>query len=124
MQVAKKTLMQIAAKEAGLPEIEDKNLPGPVACVFSGEDSLAGAQEIWNFGKDHKAVKIVGAIFEGKILSQTDAVALAKIPGRQALLGMFAGMIRSPLTSFASMCASPLSGFARAVNELAKKKPA
>ncbi|MBI3331478.1 50S ribosomal protein L10 [Candidatus Peregrinibacteria bacterium] len=122
MKVAKKTLMRIAGKEQKLPEMDEKIMTGPVACIFSYTDPLIGAQVAFKFAKDHQQVSFLGGIFEGKILSKTDAVAFAKMPSREILLATFAGMIRSPLVSFASICNSPLTGFARAMNEIAKKK--
>lgn len=121
MKVGKKTLMRIAAKECGLPEIEEKKLEGPVACIFSFVDPLSGAQVAFKFGRDHAQVKLIGGIFEGKALTKEEAIEMAKMPGRMELLAIFASMIRSPLVSFASMCLSPLSGFARGLSELAKK---
>ena len=124
MKVAKKTLLKIAAKQAGLPEIADSALPGPVACIVSYDDPLVGTQVTFAFGKEFAKVALVGGIFEGKILSKQDALSLAQIQSRTVLLATFAGMIRSPLVSFASMCNSPLIGFARGLNEVAKKKSA
>jgi large subunit ribosomal protein L10 len=124
MKVAKKTLMQLASKEAGLPEVQSETLAGPVACIFSFTDPIVGAQVAFAFSKDHPQVTFIGGVFEGKILSEQQAKALATIPGRTVLLATFAGMIRSPLVSFASMCNGPLTGFARALGEVAKKKSA
>jgi large subunit ribosomal protein L10 len=124
MKVGKKTLMCIAAKEAGLPTIDDVKLDGPVACIFSFDDPLTGAQIAFKFAKDHNQVALIGGIFDGKVLTKDEAVAMAKMPGRKELLGMFCGMIQSPLRSFASICNSPLTGFARALSEVAKKKSA
>ena len=121
MRVAKKTLMQIAAKDLELPELQDDLLEGPVACIFSYEDPMTGAQVAFKYAKDHPQVQLIGGIFDGKILTKADAMAFAKMPNRQQLLGIFAGMLQSPLRSFASMCNSPLSGFARGLSELAKK---
>ena len=122
MKVAKKTLIRIAAKEQGLPEFTDAGMEGAVACIFSYTDPVAGAQVAFKFSKDHPQVSFLAALFEGKLLSQSDAKVLAQIPSRQVLLAIFAGMLQSPLRSFASMCSSPLSGFARALAEVAKKK--
>lgn len=111
MKVAKKTLMQLAAKDLGLPELTYDTLQGPVACIFSFADPLTGAQIAFKFGKTNPQVELIGGIFEGKLLSKDEAIAIAKIPGKLQLLGMFAAMINSPLSSFA-----------RGLNELAKQK--
>lgn len=121
MKVGKKTLMKIAAKELGLPEIEDSMMTGAVACVFSYSDPVGGAQAAMKYAKDHPQVSFLGGIFEGKLLTAADAKALASLPNRQVLLATFAGMLQSPLRSFASILNQPLSGFARATAELAKK---
>ncbi|MDO8649048.1 MAG: 50S ribosomal protein L10 [Candidatus Peregrinibacteria bacterium] len=122
MKVTKKTLLQIAAKDVGLPEFSEESIPGPIACIFSFQDPAAGASIAFTFGKDHPQVVLMGGCFDGKLLSKEDARTFAQIPSRLVLLATFAGMIRSPLTKFASMCNSPLISFARATGELAKKK--
>ncbi|MEQ1849335.1 MAG: 50S ribosomal protein L10 [Candidatus Peribacteraceae bacterium] len=123
MKVAKKNLIQIAAKEANAPEVTDEMLPGDIACVFSYEEPTAGPSVTHKFAKDHPFVKLVGGIFDGKTLSKTEAVSLATIPSRQQLLGIFAGMIQSPISSFARSIGSPLTSFARAMSEYSKKAP-
>lgn len=111
MKVAKKTLMQIAAKELSLPEVSDDVLDGPVACIFSYDDPLTGAQIAFKFGKDHPQVELIGGVFEGKMMNKEETIRLAKIPGKTQLLGMFM-----------AMCNGPLSSFARALSEIAKQK--
>jgi ribosomal protein L10 len=67
-------------------------------------------------------VKLIGGIFEGKLLSKEETIEIARMPSREQLLAIFATMLRSPLVSFASMCNAPLSAFARGLSELTKKK--
>ncbi len=124
MQVAKKTLIQLAAKAANRPEIADEALPGGVACVFSFKEPTAGAAISFKFAKDNPHLKIVGGMFDGKILSASDANTMATIPSKLQLIGMFMSMCNAPLTQFASAVSSPLVGFARAMSEVAKKKEA
>lgn len=122
LQVAKKSLIKLAAKGANAPEIADEALPGPVACIFSYGEPTSGAGITYTFGKDHPQIKLVGGIFDGKILSAEQALTMATIPSKNVLLAMFMSVINSPLTSFASAVSSPLTGFARALAEIAKKK--
>lgn len=122
MKVAKKTLMQIAAKDLELPEIQEDVLDGPVACIFSYEDPMTGAQVAFKFAKTHPQVALIGGIFDGKVLTKEQAIAFAKMPNREQLLGIFASMIQSPLRNFAFMSNGPLTSFARGLGEMAKKK--
>lgn len=123
MKVAKKTLIQIAAKNANAPEVTDDMLPGDIACIFSYGEPTSGPGIAHTFGKDHPHIQIIGGIFSGKLLSEAEAKALGTIPSRQVLLGTFMMMIQSPLASFARGIGSPLTGFARAMSEYAKKMP-
>lgn len=122
MKVAKKTLLQIAARELNMPELDEKMLSGPVACIFSMEDPVAGASVAFKYSKAHEQVKLLGGVFENKLLTQKDALTFASLPSRNALLAMFIGVVSSPLRSFASGLNSPLTGFARVLSELAKKE--
>lgn len=124
MKVAKKTLIRIAAKNAGLPDIGADHLPGDIACIFSFEDPIVGAQTTFAFGKDHPQIALVGGVFDGKLLSEREAKEFASLPSREQLLATFMSMVRSPLSSFASICSSPLRGFAMALGEVAKQKEA
>ncbi len=121
MKVAKKTLIQRAFKDAGYPDVAPDDLEGAVACIFSFEDPLSGAQIAFKYAKKHDKVSLVGGVFDGKVLTKEEAVELAKMPSREELLATFVGMIRSPLVSFAGMCSSPLGGFARALDQMAEK---
>ncbi len=121
MKVAKKTLMKLAAKEVGMPELSDDVIEGPVSCIFSFADPLSGAQVAFKFSKDHDKVALIGGFYDGKMLTKEEATELAKLPSREVLLATFMGMLNSPLTSFAGMCSSPLSGFAQGLKQMAEK---
>lgn len=122
LKVAKKSLIQIAAKEINAPDITDESMPGPVACIFSYEEPTAGANLAYKFAKDHPQVSLIGGIFDGKILGAIEAKEMATIPSRLQLFAMFLSMCNAPLTQFISASSSPLTGFARALAEIAKKK--
>jgi len=122
MKVAKKTLIQLAAKNASAPDVSDEMLPGDIACIFSYSEPTSGAGVAHKFAKDHPSIQLVGGIFSGKILSKDEALSLATIPGRLQLFGIFIGMIQSPLSSFVRGIGSPLTMFARAMSEYAKTK--
>lgn len=121
MKVAKKTLFRIAAKEAGLPEMPESALEGPVAFVMSFEDEVSGAKTVLEAGKRNDKVKLIGGILQGKVLSKAEAVELGKIPSREQLLAKILAMFQSPLIQFAGMCQSPLAAFARSLRELGMK---
>lgn len=121
MKVAKKTLMRLATKGKNV-ELSEDDIEGPIACLFSYEDPIAGAQTAFKFAKDHPQVELMGGVFDGKMLTKEQAMEFAKLPSRLSLLATFMSMIQSPVSQFASACSSPLSGFAIALKEVAKQK--
>lgn len=97
--VAKKTLIRKALegkKPAGeLPELEGEVA---VAYAMNASDTLAPAHEVSAFTKKfEKAVELIGGIFEGKFIGQSEALALALIPSRETLLAQFANLVNSPI---------------------------
>lgn len=121
-KVSKKTLICIAAKEAGY-DVDKAVLEGSVGLAF-GPDEISAVKGIKTFDPKSEKLALIGAFYDGKYLSKAIANELASIPGKQELLGKFLGIITSPLNSFAGMLNSPLSSFARAVKAYSETKSA
>lgn len=96
--VTKNTLMTRAAREAGLPQLEDL-LTGPTAIAFVGEDIAGGIKALNDFTRTARLPDLIrGALF-GPSLVPADKVAdLANIPSRPALYGQIVGTVNGPLT--------------------------
>ena len=122
--VSKKTLIRIAAKEAGFPEIPEEVMEGPIAVAFSMEDELAGAKLIYNTSKKNENLKLRGALFEGRVLGVAETKTLAMLPGREELLAKFLYVIKSPIQGFHGVLQGTLSGFVRALKAISEKMPA
>jgi len=92
--VAKKTLTRKAFEgfTGTMPE-----LPGELA-VVSGKDLLDPAREIYQFQKKFdKKLSIVGGVFEGRYMSQSEMLTVAQIPGVKTLQAQFVNLINSPI---------------------------
>lgn len=112
--VAKKTLLGVAAKEAGL-EIDLKKLGGEIGVAVGGksEDSMLGvAKEIATFARKNKDIlKIIGGLWNKAWVDETEVKKLAAIPSREVLL-----------TQLAFMLSQPVASFARVLNKLSEQK--
>jgi large subunit ribosomal protein L10 len=95
--VAKKTLLSRAAKEAGY-EVDFKAFPGMIGAAFAMEDEMAAAKIIGDAGKD-APIKLVGGLFEGKVVDQAYVTALAKLPSKQDLLGQVLRVMNGPASA-------------------------
>lgn len=98
--VAKNTLLKLALKSAkrkahSAKEIEDK-LQGPTAVVFAEEDELAPLQKLGKFIAEKGMPKLKFGLFGDDIFDAEKLLALAKLPGRNVLLGRLVGAMASP----------------------------
>lgn len=123
-KVAKKTLIRLAAKEAGFDEIPDEALEGPVGAVFSLEDEIAAAKLIFKYSKKNKNLKLRGGLFEGKVLGSAKANELAQLPGKEELLAKFVYLMKAPIQGFHGVLNNTISGFVRVLNAVKEKKEA
>lgn len=122
-QVAKKTLLKLAAKEAGYEEeIPSEALAGPVGAAFSMEDDIAAAKLIYEIGKKNQNLKLRGAIFEGKVLSVAQTKQLAMLPSREELISKFIYVIKSPIQGFHGVLNNTVAGFVRVLNAIKEKQ--
>lgn len=96
-QVIKKTLMDRAFEAAGISG-EKPPLENEIAIAWSSDDYIAPAREIKRYGKQFEdAVTIVGGIFDGAFMSQSQMQEVADIPSRETLYGQIANVINSPI---------------------------
>jgi len=100
--VIKKTLMAIAAKEAGLAEFDSDLLEGSVAVIVSPDDAVMPAQFIKKFKKDffdkankHAKIDFAGALFEGNFLDAAKTAEFANTATREESLAKIVGMLKS-----------------------------
>lgn len=122
-KVVKKTLIKIAAKNAGIEdELDGKILEGSVGVAFSMEDEVAAAKLLHAFAKEKESLKLRGAIFEGKALSVEKTKELALIPGKEELYAKLVYLLNSPIQGFHGVLNNTVAGFVRALNAIKEKK--
>jgi len=109
-KVIKNRIMLRALKLAGY-EGFDKVLEGPTAVAFGLEDAVTPAKILADSAKKFNKMVLKGGVAEGKILSDAEVVALAKIPAKPVLVAQLLGLLTNPMRSLAV-----------AVSEVAKKK--
>jgi large subunit ribosomal protein L10 len=94
--VAKKTLIKKAFANAKITG-DMPSLDGEVAIAWSN-DVIAPSREVYQFQKKLEGIiSLLGGVFEGRFIGKDEALALAAIPSRQTLLGMFVNLINSPI---------------------------
>ncbi|MCI5224286.1 MAG: 50S ribosomal protein L10 [Candidatus Electrothrix sp. AR4] len=92
VQVAKNTLLRLAVQETEFEELT-QDFTGTTAVAFSTDDPVGPAKALVDFGKDHEALQVRSAMFEGKLLNADDLIALSKLPSKDQLLGQLCGVL-------------------------------
>ena len=115
--VVKNTLTRIAARDAGLGEVEHL-LQGPSAIAFINGDPVEAAKGLREFGRAHPLLVIKGGVLEGKVLTPQEVAKLADVEPREVLLAKLAGAMNASLSGAVSLFAAPLSQAARLVEAL------
>ena len=123
-KIAKKTLIKLAAKEIGIDELPEDVVNGPVAVAFSYEDQVVVASLLAKFAKEHKEVKLIGGILDGKVIDASVVKELASIPSKEELYAKLLGSMMFPLSGFVGVSNGVVSGFVRAMNAIREKKEA
>ena len=98
--VVKNSILQRAAKEAGLEGMDDI-FKGPSAVAFSNDDVVAPAKILADFAKKVEALEIKAGVIEGKVSSKEEIEALAKLPNREGLLSMLLSVLQAPVRNTA-----------------------
>jgi large subunit ribosomal protein L10 len=121
--VVKNTLSKIAAREAGVTELDDL-MSGPSAIAFVSGDPVTVAKSLRDFNKDHPLLVVKGGILDGAPLSADDIKKLASLESREVLLAKLAGGLNTPATQLASVLMAPVRQLAQVLGALAAKAAA
>lgn len=94
--VAKKTLVKRALDAKKITGTAPE-LVGELALAWS-TDPIAPAKEVFEFAKTHTdQIALMGGVYQGAYMSKSEITQLASIPGREALLGQFVGMLNESI---------------------------
>jgi large subunit ribosomal protein L10 len=104
-KVYKNTLARIAVTEAGLDELLPL-LEGPTAIAFIEGDAVVAAKALSDFAGEHDRLVLKGGVLGGKVLTEADVKALAKIEPREVLLAKLAGAFQAPMAKAAGLFAA------------------
>ena len=115
--VAKNTLTQIAAREAGIEGL-DEQLTGPTAIAFINGDVATVAKGLRDFAKDNPLLVIKGGVMDGRVLDADEVKKLADLESREVLLAKLAGAMQANLSKAVYLIAAPLNQAARALGAL------
>lgn len=78
-----------------------KDLKGPNAVALAYDDGAPGVAKALNdVGSELELVTLKAGVLDGKLLSQKDVVALAKLPSRDQMLATLLATFNAPVSAF------------------------
>ena len=120
--VVRKTLLDIALKNAGIEGISTKTMDGQVALSLSNVDEISGAKIIDKFAKTNENIKMLGGVLGKQVMNAAEVKALAKIPSKEELLVKLVGTLNAPVSGFVNVLAGNLRGLVQVLNAIKEQK--
>jgi len=96
-RVVKNTLLRRVLQDTGI-EIPKEILAQPLAIAFSAEDEIMPCKLIYQFGKEHEPLKIIGGLIENKFVAVDAIKNLASIPGQDELQAKLVTVLAGPIS--------------------------
>ncbi|MBI2624574.1 50S ribosomal protein L10 [Candidatus Parcubacteria bacterium] len=116
--VAKKTLLKRALAGLGLGGALLEGHAGQVGLAIGRGEESGFAKALVEFRKGAEQLVLLGGYVAGNWVSADQITALAKLPGRQALLGQVAGSIAAPMSGFVRVLQGNITGLVRVLGRV------
>lgn len=122
-KVAKKTLTEMAAKNAGYDSINSL-INGQMGIAFSYDDPTKPAKVINSFVRKNKieCLSITGCIFEKQVFPQEKVMEIVNLPMREELISKFVGTINAPMSNLVAVLNAAMGNFVGVLKSLAESK--
>jgi large subunit ribosomal protein L10 len=120
VHVVKNSIFRIAAKEAGVADLNGV-LTGQIAVVTGQKDISVAAKVIKTFGSEFDKLKIKFGYLNNHRLADTELLAWADLPSIEVLRGQFLGVLNAPATNLVRLLNTPASQMARVLQARVEK---
>lgn len=121
LHVVKNSIFRIAAKEAGVAELNG-GLTGQVAVVTGQKDVSSAAKVVKTFAAEFDKPKLKFGYLNSKRLEANDLKTLADLPSMEVLRAKLLGLLNTPGTRLVQLMNTPASMLARVLQAKADKK--
>lgn len=112
VHVVKNSIFRIAAKEAGVADLNGA-LAGQIAVVTGQKDVSAAAKALKTFAADNDKLKIKFGYLNNARMETADIMTLADLPSIEVLRGKILGVINAPAQKLVTLLNTPGSQLAR-----------
>ena len=123
VHVVKNSIFTIAAKEAGIADLNG-SVAGQVAVVTGQKDVSSAAKVVKSFAAEFDKLKIKFGYLNSKRMDESEIMTLADLPSIEVLRGKLLGVINAPATKLVVLLNTPGSQLARVIKARSEKAAA
>jgi len=120
IHVVKNTVFNVAAKEAGIGDLNG-SLAGQVAVVTGQKDISAAAKALKNFAAEFDKLKLKFGYMGNQRLEEATVITLADLPSLEVLRAKLLGLFNAPATKLATLINTPATQLAQVIKAKAEK---
>lgn len=120
VHVVKNSIFRIAAKEAGVGDLNGV-LTGQMAVVTGQRDISAAARVVKTFGKEFDRLKVKFGYLNNQRLEEKVILELADLPSIEVMRGKLLGLFNAPATKLVVLLNTPASQLARVLQAKSEK---
>ena len=120
VHVVKNSIFRIAAKEAGVAELNG-SLAGQMAVVTGQKDISAAAKALKNFAAEFDKLKVKFGFLNNQRIEQDGIIALADLPSLDVLRAKLLGLFNAPATKLVTLINTPATQLAQVIKAKAEK---
>lgn len=119
-EVVKNTLALRAMDGKALDQLKE-HFVGPTAVAY-GSDPVSLAKALTEFRKETPVIEFKGGLVEGRPIRADQIEDIAKLPGREELIGKLLYLLQSPVSRLARTLAALPRSIVLALDQIAKQR--
>ena len=120
VHVVKNSIFRIAAKEAGVAELNG-SMTGQMAVVTGQKDISATAKALKNFAAEFDKLKLKFGYLNNQRLEEAAIIALADLPSLDVLRAKILGLLNAPATKLVTLINTPATQLAQVIKAKSEK---
>jgi large subunit ribosomal protein L10 len=120
VHVVKNSIFRIAAKEAGVAELNG-SLTGQMAVVTGQKDISSTAKSLKNFAAEFDKLKVKFGYLNNQRLEEASIIALADLPSLDVLRAKIFGLFNAPAKKLVTLINTPATQLAQVIKAKAEK---
>ena len=111
-KVVKNRIAALAADAAGVPAFREL-LEGATGVVLGYDEPVAAAKALDEYVRQTRSeMKVRKGVMDGAVISASQVVTIAQLPGREQLIARLLGQMGAPITGLVTVLSGPARGLA------------